>query len=510
VTVTDDEGGFDVRELPAGQFSIRVTKDAFVTSSFSLYAQASLGSDLKAGQQLDRGDLSLPRGGVIAGRAIDEHGDALAGQRVEAWRVEYTEPGTRRLVREQSVSADDRGDFRLYGLRPGKYYVSATFAEWQMSVARPGATATQFVNSGGRLTTTFYPGNTQLSDALPVAVTAGEDTAGLVIRALSVPLARVSGRVIDSRGAPARDINVILTSARSDTPSLSNTSVLEVNPQGQFQFVNVPPGDYRVDVQATARLATVGTTGSLPPAGEYEFASQPLTVNGDVRELLVQTSRGLEVSGRIVVDRAPAPPTLLKNLGFGAGMSTTMNAAGGPVQPDGSFVIRGVVGNRLIRVGGLPAGVVLNAIIARGQDVTDAGLETVQDNVPGVEIQLTTKPTNVVGDVTDINGAATRDYAVVIFADDSRTWTHRRTRFVVSARPAADGRFTVRGLPAGRYLAVALAQLVDGQWADPENLERLRTLAVPFALADGEARSLKLLLGPAKMAAGSVRPKSTW
>jgi hypothetical protein len=67
-------------------------------------------------------------------------------------------------------------------------------------------------------------------------------------------------------------------------------------------------------------------------------------------------------------------------------------------------------------------------------------------------------------------------------------------RFVTALRPGRDGRFNVAGLPAGGYLAVALQTIDGGEWAEPENLEKLRAVATPFTLADGEARTLTLVI----------------
>lgn len=163
------------------------------------------------------------------------------------------------------------------------------------------------------------------------------------------------------------------------------------------------------------------------------------------------------------------------------------------VAPDGSFIVRGLIGTRLVRIGGLPSSLALKSVRAHGIDVTDDGLQITQGDVANVEIILTATPTLVTGSVSDRSGTPVREYAVVVFADDSRRWTAPFNRFVTVARPTADGRFTVRALPAGNYLAVAMETLVEGEWAEPENLERLRAHATRFSLADGETRTLTLV-----------------
>ena len=95
--------------------------------------------------------------------------------------------------------------------------------------------------------------------------------------------------------------------------------------------------------------------------------------------------------------------------------------------------------------------------------------------------------------IADSDGKPERDYVVVVFSDDKRRWTAPLNRFVVSTRPGADGAFTLNALPPGNYLAVALTSAEAGEWAEPDNLDRLRAKATAFTLADRENKSLVLV-----------------
>ncbi len=86
VVTTDDEGAFDFRELQGGSFNFSVTKSGFVETPFALFPSMS-GSALQDKQAVDRRDLKLQRGGVIAGRIVDEFGEPVAGATVNALRV---------------------------------------------------------------------------------------------------------------------------------------------------------------------------------------------------------------------------------------------------------------------------------------------------------------------------------------------------------------------------------------------------------------------------------------
>ncbi len=471
VVTTDDEGAFDFRELPAGSFNFSVTKSGFVETSFALFPSTA-GSALQEKQTLNRGDLRLPRGGVIAGRIIDEQGEAVAGATVNALRVNYLGPGSRRLAAAQTTETNDLGDYRLYGLQPGSYFVAAGFRQWQVSGGE-GVPPVQFLNAGRGLVPTFYPGTILAADAQTVTVVAGEDAPGVSIRLLSVPLARIDGTVVDSQGQPARKVAVMLFPARADGAMSMNANVVEVDASGRFSLTNVAPGDYQLDVLTVASIEALGR-GQIGVGQAQkisgEFASQPINVMGDIGDVVVRMTSGYDVSGRVLVDGAPPSTALGSKLQVVVLPLVPSQGAGffgatGPVAADGTFAIPGSIGGRRISVRGLPTGAAVVRILARGMDVTDDGLE-IDQPIAGVEIAITTKPTRITGTVTDAAGAAVSQYAVIAFSEDSRLWTKWLSRYVATALPAADGGFAVVGLPPGRYLAVAVGQLEPGQWAE--------------------------------------------
>jgi hypothetical protein len=78
-----------------------------------------------------------------------------------------------------------------------------------------------------------------------------------------------------------------------------------------------------------------------------------------------------------------------------------------------------------------------------------------------------------------------------VFAEDSDKWGYL-SRYLSTARPDQQGGFIIKHLPAGRYLAAALPYVEQGEQTDPEFLERLRSVATPFALGDGEQKAITL------------------
>jgi hypothetical protein len=505
-TTADANGRFEFLDLPAGRFTIRVVKAGFVTTTFGQSAANAGAIVLQDAQRVDRGDLRLPRGGVLTGRVFDAFGDPVAEAGVNAYRAEYIQPGVRRLSAGRGVQTNDLGEFRIYGLAPGKYYVGATLRPGQPAPDALGAPSRIAASSHGAATT-FFPGTATASDARMLTVEAGRETPSVDIGLLTVPLARVSGAVVDSRGRPNTAVIVWLNPARADgavIPTGGAFDVIEVDPGGRFTLPGIPPGSYRLDVlprsrlEAMARSSGVGMSGS---GAVEEFASVPITVNGEnIDSLTVQTSAGVRMIGRFIVEGSPLPPDALAKTTVSVypvlqstGVSATLLSASSRIQPDGSFEVRGVMGTRLVRVSGLPAGAALKSVRAHGMDVTDAGLEIGQADVSDVEVVVTTAPATIAGMVTDSAGKPERDYVVVVFPDDRRRWTAPMNRFVHLTKPGADGAFTVAALPAGNYLAVALASAEAAEWAEPDNLDRLRAKATAFTLADRESKALVLV-----------------
>jgi hypothetical protein len=128
----------------------------------------------------------------------------------------------------------------------------------------------------------------------------------------------------------------------------------------------------------------------------------------------------------------------------------------------------------------------------RGQDITDSGLPLKgQTAITDVEVILTAQSTTVTGAVTDAEGRPVLDCVTLVFAEDRDKWGVM-SRYSSLARPDQQAAFVIRQLPPGRYLAVALPYIEDGEQLNPELLERLRGVATPFTLSEGGSQSLQL------------------
>ena len=124
--LTDDNGVFDFTELPAGRYTITASKSGFVSLSYGQRRPLQSGTPLQLadGQQLKDINFQLPRGSVIGGHVLDEDGDAMPGVMVRVMRYQYLQ-GERRLTPAGNGQTDDKGQYRVWGLMPGDYYINA-------------------------------------------------------------------------------------------------------------------------------------------------------------------------------------------------------------------------------------------------------------------------------------------------------------------------------------------------------------------------------------------------
>ena len=280
---TDDQGSYSFVGLLPGRYSVSASKPGYVNVS---YGQPAPGRpiryvELTDEQQVTGVDVILPRASAISGRVTDEYGEPVLQAQVQALRYQYQADGQRRLLAGAgSAVTDDLGQFRLYGLNPGEYVISATVRNpalpmvvsangGGMVFTGPGANADQ-ANEG--YAPTYYPGTSNPADAQPIVVGVGQE---LTAQLQLVPsrLARITGFVVDSAGRPAGPGTQVMLRLEG---SLNLNRSAPTNEEGMFNIAGVPPGDYILDV----RSRPFARNGERPT--DQEFASVPLTVGEDI------------------------------------------------------------------------------------------------------------------------------------------------------------------------------------------------------------------------------------
>jgi hypothetical protein len=475
VAVADAEGRFEFRDVGAGTVRVFASK----TGYDPLEVERSV--EIADYETRDGLDLTLARWNAISGQVSGDRNEPIAGATVQTLQLRY-DGGRRRLVPVGAARVtNDLGRYRSYGLRPGQYVVTA---------ALPGTAAAEMAG----YTRSYYPGTANPAGAQFVSIGVAQEVDGIDIALARARTARISGKVLNSDGQPTSPGSLSLVSSVRSASAVSISIGARLAGDGSFEFSNVPPGQYVIRADR----------GRRQPWGEGEFGTLAVATDGaDVTNLIVQTSAGSAITGRLTFNardrsKLPAPSAFeLRPLpvDFDAVPSSVATAN---IHDDSTFEMMGVNGPRRLELTRVAPGWALQDIRVSGIDVTDRPLPfgRREQSLNGVEVTVTDRITELTGTIVTANARGGQTAAAIVFATDRSRW-YPESRFMRKTTAGSEGAFSVTGLPFGSYYVAAVASLPfsgTDDWQDPAFLETLVFRASTVTLAEGRKETIKLEL----------------
>ncbi len=312
---TDADGRYKFTNLAAGNYRVNVLSPGFIVFGTTDLVRNGQQVVLKDGEVVERIDFMLTRGGVITGKIINTNNRPVIGEAVNISTVD--DAGQQTPFNPPNgtggLRTDDRGVYRVYGLPPGRYLISAG--------QRDGRGGPGFGASRAYIRT-FHPEATDVSQAVPLTVEAGKEVSDVDIRLASLETFAAVGRVIEAEtGNPVIGALIGHSSVRGGgargqmqmppTPGSTDGASSE---DGTFRIEGLARGSYSVYVVQDAQNLVTS-----------EYYSEPTTfeiTGSDATGLEIKLQRGASLNGTVTLD-GNADPNILANVRVNASVRGT-------------------------------------------------------------------------------------------------------------------------------------------------------------------------------------------
>jgi large repetitive protein len=465
-TQSNGRGEFAITSVASGRYTLIADRAGYLRQAYGAKAGSLEGTVLVLSAGSTVADLELemyPTAGV-SGRTLDESGDPVRGVMVRALQRRYTSAGPG-ISAVAATTSNAIGEFNIFDLAPGEYFLQAVPAKSGLEAAETEATS-------------YYGGSNDVDQATPVHVFQGSDLVGINIRILKLPSVSISGRVV---GTAARE--VILSPSGHYGPNTLLWS--DPGSDGQFQFSGVSPGRYTLIAASSTSLKEVYGLMTLD-VGLRSLDNIALAANPEFK-----------VSGRVTfAEDQPASVSGSRTAGVKIAFSPDelgSAARSATVDADGRFVVTGLTAAKYrVRLSALPTGSYLARVQMGGRDVPASGVDLSSGAEPdSVNVVLKGSPGEVNGIVQTSDGDAAPGAVVTLIPDNETTGRDDLYRRV---RADQTGSFALTDLAPGKYHIFAWRDLDSGAQYDKELLKAHDSQSLAVSVEENSNQAINPVL----------------
>ncbi len=477
---TDAMGRFEIKDLAPGKYYLSASRNGFVQQPYGQTTPEGPGKavTLTPGQKMTDVTFKLIPASVISGHVMDEDGEPVVYAQVNAMHFAYVN-GQRQLVGSRSGQTNDLGEFRIFGLSPGQYFVQA--------ILRGNRTEAAKTREG--YVPIYYPGVADSARAAPVNLRGGDEVDGVDISLQPVRTLNVRGMLV---GCPSSDPNrqigtVFLSDASSVNSAPINSVARDVNGQKVFEISGVPPGSYILSAMM------------MRDAGRCIGHQSVEVTDSDIDGVQVNVSEGVDIKGQVRIEGQMSPNVgairiALEPRANSGGMF--QNGASDSTKPDGTFLLKGVHdGDYEVSVDNISDTEYLKSARLDGVDALAAGITIDTSKTPEL-LDILVSP-----DGAEVDGLVSKDQqpfqsATVTLVPNPPYRGQRR--LFKSTSSDQDGRFVFQGLPPGDYKVFAWEKIERGAYMSSDFLQPYEDLGTAVHVTEGSHNSVQIDVIPAK------------
>jgi hypothetical protein len=525
---TDERGRFVFNDVEPGTYKLMFSGSGYAKQD---YGQRTAGGGvpmtLTPGQSKTDIVMRMMAVAAVSGRIRDAAGQAVAGVSVQLFRFAYDETGQKKVQRVTATRTDDRGDYRMYYLSPGRYYMSAgnqPGENQEMMGFSPGLEGLMFgtgYSTPNRVVQNYalmyYPGVASENAATPLDVQSGADLRGIDLLVSPQQLYRVRGRVVDSRtGQPPPTVNVSMNVQNPDplaggimfSPGMSGANYRL--PEGTFEMQNVSAGTYTINASIPNPPQTRPLEFQNMSPAERNVYIQSIqaaelvrpkasatvnVVNADVDGVLLQLGVSSSITGRMRVEStAPAAGALdfIRVQLRGAAPLDPLSGGGAqprPVAADGTFRIDNVwPGEYRVVLGGLPPGFFVKEARLGDEDLLNGPLRSTGPDSRPLDILISANVGAIDGIAADAAGQPMPGAQVVLIPSRNR----ERTELFRPVIADLNGRFTIPAVAPGEYTLAAWEAMEPNAFFDPNSIRQAEAGGKPVRVAESSTQTVNV------------------
>jgi hypothetical protein len=453
---TGEDGKFRLDKVIPGRYRLMVTRNRYVPQEFGQRKPSDPPANLslRPGQNMTDLLFRLTPAAAIGGHVQDEDGDPMPWVHITVFQLTHYN-GELSVAAAGETSTNDLGEYRVYNLAAGRYFIAAAFEPGSSFVnGRRVMSGDNSLNPG--YLATYYPNTDDPQRAGSISVKACEELTSIDVTLRPSRGVKVKGHVYNTTGKTLGGANVRLALKDPERNYFQAHEGYASQTDGSFEILNVPPGSYSAIAYSFIEGKTYAAKQSFD-VGQMDVEGLNLTI-----------SSGQEVAGRLVWDGPPEATGGSLRI-FLQSVDLPMPGGHGTAAADGSFVINNIAdGEARVFVWGLGQNSFIKSVRYGASESTSREVNITPGVSASLEVTLSSRGGHITGKVTDSDGLPASSVWVVLVPDAANRnnyWLYK------SANTDQNGNFEFRGIVPGQYELFSWNQVDQGAWEDPAFLK---------------------------------------
>jgi len=481
-TRTTSDGHFELRSVPSGRYRLKVSRDGYVEQEFGQKKPTDPGAifALRPGQKMSDLIFKLGRAGVITGHVFNADGEPMPHVMLNAIRQVYRD-GKREFQSSAWDRSNDLGEYRIFGLAPGRYYVSAEEQTWNRVVGDREFNPVEKDTGEKAYAKIYFPTSLDLGKASTVTVKEGEEIPAVDILMKEVVAYRIRGKVTNQLSKTRGAQNVQIVVLRRDSGGWSEVGSTSVEKaDGTFEIPAVTPGEYSL-------------LAFSYDDGKAHSTQEDLTVgNADVEGLTVTIGPGVNIPGRVAWEGKPGLEKAGLTVGAAPPGPVYVWAESAEVDTSNQFTLRDVSeGEFRLTVGGMSKDCYVKEARFGDALLPDMSFRVMKGSAGPLEITLSSLGARVEGTVTNEENLPVAGVWAVAVPEEPKRKQHYLFKSITTDQY---GHFDLRGLAPGKYKLFSWDGVEQGEWEDTDFLKDSEEKGITIDLKGSDTKAIELKL----------------